>query len=251
MNAIRSLHQISALCGPVAAARVFVAKVLCRPAVVLPVLSLGTTVSCRLNNSDLVVFLGTFLSRDCVVDLSPPPTLILDLGANVGFTALQFHAQYPSARIVALEPDLSSYELCKSNTAAIPRVAVSNRGVFAHCGKFHLTNPGSIAMSRRFVSAGSAVDQAVDGVNCDGLLDTYAQPHDRILVKMDIEGAEKDIFSKDTRWLNRVHAVLVEPHGEGTKQIIESALSASGFRIDMVGEKILGYRDNAKINSSH
>jgi FkbM family methyltransferase len=48
----------------------------------------------------------------------PDDAIILDLGANVGYTAVHFATLYPRARIVSVELDEGSADLARRNTAA-------------------------------------------------------------------------------------------------------------------------------------
>lgn len=56
--------------------------------------------------------------------LNEPKALrtIFDVGANIGQTALGFHASFPEATIYSFEPFAETYKLLESNTAAIPNV---------------------------------------------------------------------------------------------------------------------------------
>ncbi len=42
---------------------------------------------------------------------------MLDLGANVGFSAAYFLSAFPKARVVVVEPDERNLEMCKVNLA--------------------------------------------------------------------------------------------------------------------------------------
>ena len=67
-------------------------------------------------SSDMSVFDQIFLFQEysCLRDLKEP-SLVLDLGANVGFSTAYFLSAFPKARIVAVEPDERNLAICKSN----------------------------------------------------------------------------------------------------------------------------------------
>jgi hypothetical protein len=46
-----------------------------------------------------------FYRREYGVELDPPPASIVDIGAHVGVSALFFHRRWPTARILAVEPN--------------------------------------------------------------------------------------------------------------------------------------------------
>src|SRR5690606_19859897 len=46
--------------------------------------------------------------------------LIVDAGANIGASTIYFHYSFPEARLVALEPERSNFDLLCANTAGLP-----------------------------------------------------------------------------------------------------------------------------------
>jgi len=244
-----TILQIARLCGWVTAMRLVWVRVSGMKEVRLPLPNRSRSVLCRLNNSDLVIFIGTFLHGDSLISMAPKPALILDLGANAGFTAIQLKSQFPDAKIIIVEPGRDNCRVCAENTDGYED-AVLVRAVVSHQeGWFRLTDPDDIAMSQWYEKCTREEDGALPGVRIADLLDTYGAGRWPVLVKMDIEEAEREIFLHDTKWLSNVDAVLVEPHGEGTKEIIENAFYSYGFNVDMVGEKLLGHRKSIEISA--
>ena len=43
---------------------------------------------------------------------------VLDLGANIGVSAIAFLTTFPNARVVAVEPDPENHRICSQNLAA-------------------------------------------------------------------------------------------------------------------------------------
>ena len=76
-------------------------------------------VTARLNgSSDMDVFHQIFQFDEyaCVRNISSP-RLILDLGANVGYSSAYLLSCFPGATVVAVEPDPGNFELCRRNLA--------------------------------------------------------------------------------------------------------------------------------------
>src|SRR5688572_17981519 len=73
----------------------------------------------RPNSSDVHTFREIFLRQEYAIQLPAAikPQVIIDAGANVGFTTLFFLKRYPNAKILSLEPDNQNYELLKRNTS--------------------------------------------------------------------------------------------------------------------------------------
>ncbi len=67
-------------------------------------------------SSDMSVFGQIFIRQEysCLRDLKEP-SLVLDLGANVGFSSAYFLNVFPKARVVAVEPDERNLAICKAN----------------------------------------------------------------------------------------------------------------------------------------
>jgi FkbM family methyltransferase len=240
-NRLITLRQVASLLGVVQILRFLLTRLLGAPTLTVKLAADGAPLTIRFNNSDLVLLLGVFLHGDCHLSLQPPPALILDLGANVGLTARVWADQFPSARIVAVEPDADTYRLCMQNTAAHPGTVCLNRMVGPVAGFGAIANPGVISMARQFTALPAGTAEGIRICPVEELLDEHPV-FGPILVKMDIEGAEIALFEQAGPWLGRVQAVLVEPHGAGTAGLIERTLVQHGFSLHRVGEKILGLR---------
>jgi hypothetical protein len=59
------------------------------------------------------------------------------------------------------------------------------------------------------------------------------------LLKLDIEGAEKQLFEKGEDWLALVNAILVEVHGEQAHAAIQAACPLDSWHYRDCGEKLL------------
>ncbi|TAN23581.1 MAG: FkbM family methyltransferase [Acidobacteria bacterium] len=165
----------------------------------------GATVTLRPSTSDRRVFEQIFLDDE--YDLrslarwpeldaaarAEPSALILDLGANIGLAALALHFQLPTARILAVEPDPANFAQLQRNTAALPAISPLHAAVAAHDGWAHIANPGAATAGLRTEPAAPGAAGAIPARSIASLC-AGAAP---LLVKMDIEGAERDLFSAD------------------------------------------------------
>jgi len=174
------------------------------------------------NRSDVYVWHEIFTDGEYeVVDLVDPEW-ILDLGANVGYSALWFAKRYPRANIIAVEPDTANYELLLTNVADEPRIhpvcaAVASAG--APRQRVTTVNDGWGGASLRTKpiddgnSGAEGADFAgvVDSIDVATLLDQFGI--ERLdLMKVDVEGAERDIFGSSEPWIGRVDAIVAELH---------------------------------------
>jgi FkbM family methyltransferase len=168
----------------------------------------------------------------------PECSTIVDLGANIGFASLYLASVYPSARIFAIEPNGDNFELLKANLKdlilegrCVPMQAAvwSARKALtvdpqwlpdAYNGYRLLEQP----------SPQSAVDQ-VQGFTMEEIL-ASSEFQQVDLLKVDIEGAEVELFRNDLGWLAQVRAIAIEFHGRSRQECgFDQILSTHGFKI--------------------
>lgn len=139
------------------------------------------------------------------------PKLILDCGANLGASALYFHAQFPEAIIHAIEPDQSNFELLTRNTEEIANIRTTMAAVWGDDAAVEIID-SSAPPSERSVRAAPDSKLGLAGFTVDSLL--KASGFDRIgLLKLDVQGAEREIFtSKGLEWLERTDVIMIELH---------------------------------------
>ena len=135
--------------------------------------------------------------------------LIVDCGANIGASVTWFSARYPRAHIVAVEPAPENFDLLTRNCAGLD-ADLRQAGIASHAGRAFLHDTGE-AMGYRTTTEPEAI--AVDLVSIDHLL--AAKPDSRyapFLLKIDIEGAERDLFTGNDAAFNRFPLIVFEPH---------------------------------------
>lgn len=134
--------------------------------------------------------------------------LIVDAGANIGAASFYFLHQFPDARVVAIEPEAGNFALLQENL----------RGLDVRCVLAALAGRKE---RRRLVDHGEghwgyATEPALDGgletITLDEILTEEADGLFPLLVKVDIEGGEADVFSGDTAWVARTPVLIVELH---------------------------------------
>jgi hypothetical protein len=81
----------------------------------------------RGKTSDRLTFQKIFVDGEYVFDLGFTPRVVLDGGANVGYSSLFFAQQFPHALIIAVEPEATNFRLLMHNTARYPIFVRSRR----------------------------------------------------------------------------------------------------------------------------
>jgi len=94
--------------------------------------------SYRPGTTDLLVLEQVFLDREYDVEPIAPESIeyIVDLGSNIGVTAIFWAQRYPKARMALVEPDPDNFALLQRNTAAFQdRCVLFNAAVSDRRGK--------------------------------------------------------------------------------------------------------------------
>ncbi len=196
---------------------------------------------CRPRSSDAYVFGQIFVGREYrCLDEVPEPALIIDCGANVGYSTVYFLNRFPKSHVIAVEPDPANFKLLLENTMAYPgRVTAVCSGVWSH--------ETGLVMNDQIFGDGrewartvrpSQYDEKPDFVAADigSLLAKSDFPRISIL-KMDIEGAEAVVFASNYEaWIKRVDNIVIELHGEECERIFRRAVEHEGFIFDRCDE---------------
>ena len=192
----------------------------------------------RPGTSDLLCFRQVFVRDEYgpVLDNVRDPKLIVDCGANIGLTSAVLAHRFPNAKIIAVEPDEANYHLATRNLEQYgSRITLLKAAIWSHaCGMQMI--PSSVEGSYWGQRVAETSDGAVRGIDIPGLLE-FAKA-DRIdLLKIDIEGAEKQLFSEGAgRWLAYVDNIVIELHGPECEQAVNRALEGFRFRTETSGE---------------
>jgi FkbM family methyltransferase len=133
--------------------------------------------------------------------------LILDAGANIGASAVFFGVHFPRAHIVALEPAADNFELLRANTAGLD-VDARCAAIGAQDGEVALADPGEGEWGYRTVAGAGVPVHAASRLVAEKLAAGY-QPY---LAKVDIEGGEQELFSRDTGWADGFALLIIELH---------------------------------------
>lgn len=140
--------------------------------------------------------------------------LILDLGANVGLSALVFAREFPAARILAVEPDPGNFGLLERNLAGLPQAQPVAAAVAAEDGAVRIVNPDGPTAALRTESVPAGTAGAIPALAVTSLMrQAHATaPCLPFLAKVDIEGAESGLFARDCGWVDQFPILILEPH---------------------------------------
>jgi FkbM family methyltransferase len=202
-------------------------------------------VSVRSGSSDIDAFRQIFVDREyaCLDDLRDV-RLVVDCGANVGYSSAYFLSQFPNCQVIAVEPDADNFAMLRRNLAAYgPRATAIRAGVWSHPARLIVSAESyrdgrEWARQVRLCRPDEEAD--IDGVDVASIL--AGSGHARIsLLKVDVEGAEAVVFAENyADWLHRVDAIAIELHDDSVfgngSDVFRSAIRGQGFHVSENGE---------------
>lgn len=182
----------------------------------------------RGGSSDIDTFADVFGELPHLPPSEIVPSLVWDLGANVGLTMAHMAHVWPDARIVGVELDSGNAALARRNVARYgPRCTVI-------CGAVW-TERTTVGIRRtRGHESGFRVALGGREAATVTLNDLHAQTGRPDFVKMDIEGAERHVLTERVEWAATVPVILVECHGSYTADVCASELRALGYTAEQV-----------------
>lgn len=169
----------------------------------------------RLNTSDLLTVVKIFLNREYEVELMKRPVVIVDAGANIGLASIFFANKYPDATIISLEPEYSNFSLLKKNVAPYANIVAVNKALWGENATLEIVDPtlDKWGFQTRQRKDGEKVTStmSIEGITMNRLMDDNKINHIDIL-KIDIEGAEKEVFCSADTWVAKVGIIAIELH---------------------------------------
>jgi len=212
------------------------------------------------DSSDARVFQQVFLSNDYgqvldwffATNSAMKIKTILDIGANIGCSAIFFSTRLPVADIFCLEPEETNYARLMLNLALNPNLRIRSHraALWTHSRILNCSHDfrDGKEWGSRFVEIqpkGQAQPQTVAGIDITEL--GRQSGFDQVdFLKMDIEGAEADLLRSDSflSFLkNHVRCLAVEVHEEFI-QIEEAVaiLKSLGFHTKIISEFVCGVK---------
>jgi len=189
----------------------------------------GTRLSYRRNRGDIQAIREVWLAPT----YHPPFAtngleVLVDLGANIGFTTVYFARRHGAKTCVAVEPDAANARLLRRN--------LDQNGIRA------IVLEAAIGPEDGSGSFTASDESNLGHLNADGdgvpvsivsMPTVFARLNGRRIdmLKIDIEGGEGDLFAGDTNWLEGVDAIMMELHSAVTAVApIVSRIESHGLR---------------------
>lgn len=168
----------------------------------------GGAVFVRPGTADMAIYdqivLQPYLPRDRKF------SSIIDCGANIGLTARYLNSAYPTATLIAIEPDARNFDMLVANTSDRPNIRCVRAGIWPTLGHLDLQEEGLRYSS--FQTKKANAETGLEAVTITEIMRRFDLPRVSLL-KIDIEGSELELFSgADTSWIERIDAIAIELH---------------------------------------
>jgi FkbM family methyltransferase len=172
---------------------------------------------------------------------------IVDAGANIGASVVFFALEFPDCRIIAIEPESNNCAMLRQNCAGLNYRLIEG-GVGCENGGAFLTDTGrgdlTFTLSEKGsypVRVHSLTDIIQEQIALGGL---------PLIIKIDIEGGEADLFRASTNWLTAIPLLIIELHdwmlpGKGVSRNFLRAISNHNFDFVYQGENVFCFNNDA------
>lgn len=141
------------------------------------------------------------------------PKLILDCGGNIGCAAVFFANVYPNSKIYSIEPEKNNFKLLWYNTSQYKNITPINSALWDKETFIRVEDRGYGTWGFMTFETDENDPAAFKTVTIAKLLKESG--FDEIdLLKVDIEGAEKEVFGAADvdDWLSKVKVIAIELH---------------------------------------
>ena len=200
--------------------------------------------SIRNNPFDFATMEEVILKEDYNLNINFNPSTIIDGGANIGLTSVFFANRYPKAEIVAVEPEEGNFEMLRRNTEKYESVRLIRAGIWGHSAILSVVDEGK---GNNSFTVTEILSPKPGSINAISIYDIMQQRNWETIdiLKLDIEGAEKNVFEKNfEKWLPKVKILIIEFHDrmiEGCSSTALKALSYYNFYSESKGENTIFY----------
>lgn len=208
----------------------------------------GADLSLRIDDSDIRVFKQIFVDNEYdSLNLPETAKTIIDLGANIGLSALFFIKKFPTSRIVAVEPDAVNFSIMEKNLEKFSKsISFLQAAIWPTDGEVSLveedddhTSLGAWGYRTEASNGKSAL--SVKALSIPTIMKQYDMDFVDIL-KVDIEGAEYELFEKNYEdWIDKVGLIIIETHDRfkpNSEAMVRKALNGRFDELPMKGENL-------------
>jgi FkbM family methyltransferase len=207
----------------------------------------------RLLSTDVHACEQIFAKKEYLFEVETHPHVIVDAGAYIGLASIYFANRYPDATIIALEPERNNFDLLRENVEPYRNVIPLHAALWNEDTEISVFDPGHgdwgfrTCFKQALAPDRTQLSQAVVAVTIDKLMrDFHLEKID--ILKVDIEGAEREVFADSSTWIHKVDAIIIELHDrfkDGCTNAFDAAVRGFGNRWRR-GENVYVSRENSE-----
>lgn len=201
-------------------------------------------ISLRNGTSDILTFRQVFFDEEYQIENINEPKVIIDCGANIGLSAVYFKNKYPNSTIIAVEPEHSNYELLVRNTVKYDNIHCLEGGIWNKSTNLEIKDIGLGNWGFIIEESDIETNNSIKAYTIDDIL-TKFQIEQIDILKIDIEGSEKELFSTNfNHWLPKTRIIVIELHDRlkvGCSKALFNALADFNYSIAFRGENLYIY----------
>ncbi|MDA0754189.1 MAG: FkbM family methyltransferase [Candidatus Marinimicrobia bacterium] len=153
--------------------------------------------------------------------LTKSPNVLIDLGANIGSASLAIYNDFPHLELViGIEADRNNFNVLKKNFRLFEENSIHKSQFLPIYGYFNSDSKpgffqgsinGSEYGSKQFAKSQKESIESVPGFG-PYEISNLIKENDLFILKVDVEGSENEIFSKNLSWLDRCAIIIIEIH---------------------------------------
>tara|TARA_A100001015_G_scaffold308595_1_gene406501 strand:+ start:2279 stop:3070 length:792 start_codon:yes stop_codon:yes gene_type:complete len=196
-----------------------------------------------LNHLKLSANIKKFYSQIFIKNKIP---LILDCGSNIGASPYYFFENYRNSKIVCLEPEIENFKLLQKNINKNNFDLIS-KAISSNHRNFEIEKKSDDPRSFRTIHSSKG---DIESITVNKLLEKYnSQKYEPFIIKIDIEGHEKELFNENLEWIDKFKIIIIEPHdwlipGKSIFNNFIKSISKLNRDFIILNENIVSIRNN-------
>jgi len=210
----------------------------------------------RSGSPDLAVAIDSLGAEFAPLEgIADPAGLIIDAGGYIGTAALKFAALFPRSRIVTIEPSAENLAVLRRNVSGVSNIVIMEAALAAIAGEATLRDAGTGEWGFSIVGGAAGGEGTIGTVPTVTVEDILAHERaDRLfLLKLDVEGAEAELFAGSRGWIDRTDIVIAELHEALVPGAGAAFAAATRGRTNTMlpGEKVMSARPGFAAGAPH
>jgi FkbM family methyltransferase len=227
--------------GPVTGTKVFIeAEILKKK--ILYINGYPRAIHMRRNTTDIKVFREIFLYKQYELPIESKIKVVLDAGANIGLSSVFFRNYFPHALIYSIEPDQTNFSMLLENISGYDNIIPIQSALWHNEGSLRVKNLNGDAWALEVEECLKGEPNSFTAITLSSLINQY-HLHTIDLLKLDIEGSERELFSSGYEyWIPRTKHIIVEIHDwlkPGCSKAIFKAISQYSFKAQIFNGMLL------------